>query len=230
MLEFALLLEAHVIRRMTIVGVMLAIAAGCGRSEQQRQAEEAAQQIQQGAETIQRAAEQAAQGGSEQMAQGLQQMAQGFQQLAQGQANPVDFEVLKGVLPQVSGWTQSGARGEQVSMPIKMSKAEAQYSSGDARVELEITDSALNQLLLAPFSMILASGYSERSDDGFKRAAKVGGHPGLEEWNSRSHRGEVTAVVGNRFIVQGTGHGVEDLAAVRRIVEAVDLSKLASLK
>lgn len=218
------------IRRMTIVGAMLAVAAGCGGSEQQRQAEEAAQQIQQGAETIQRAAEQAAQGSSEQMAQGLQQMAQGLQQMAQSKADPVDFEVLKGALPQVDGWAQSDARGEQTNMPMKMSKAEARYTRGDARVELEITDSALNQLVLAPFSMILASGYSERSDDGFKRAAKIGGHPGLEEWNSRSNRGEITAVVGNRFIVQGTGHGVDDLAAVRQIVEAVDLSKLASLK
>jgi hypothetical protein len=85
-------------------------------------------------------------------------------------------------------------------------------------------------MLLAPFSMYLAAGYSERSDEGFKRSAKIGGFPGIEDWNSSSRRGEVTAVVNNRFVVQATGHDVEDLAAVRQIVDAIDLSKLAALK
>lgn len=217
-------------KRTVIVGVALAAAVACGRSEQQQQAEEAAQKIQEGAEAIQRGAEQMAQGGSAQVNQGIQQMTQGLQQMAQGQGKTVEFEVLKALLPQVNGWTQSNPRGEQISMPMAFSKAEAQYRKGDSRVELEITDSAMSPLLVAPFSMFLASGYSERSDDGFKRAAQVGGQPGFEEWNSRSHRGEVTAVVGNRFIVQATGHDVADLAAVHEVVNAVDLSKIAALK
>jgi hypothetical protein len=150
--------------------------------------------------------------------------------MAQSQGDVVDYEVLKGLLPQVSGWTQAGARGEQLSMPMKVSRAEARYTKGDSNVELEITDSALHQMLLAPFSMYLAAGYSERSDEGFKRSAKIGGFPGIEDWNSSSRRGEVTAVVNNRFVVQATGHDVEDLAAVRQIVDAIDLSKLAALK
>jgi hypothetical protein len=110
------------------------------------------------------------------------------------------------------------------------SRAEAHYEKGESRIELEITDTALNQLLLAPMSMFLSSGYSERSDDGFKRAAKVGGQPGLEEWNSRSNRGEVTALVGKRYIVRATGHDVENIEAVRQVVETVDFGKLAALK
>lgn len=216
-------------KRIMIASLALAAAVGCGRSEE-RQAEEAAQQIQEGAEQVQRAAEQMAQGGADQMAQGLQQMTQGLQQMAQGQGEVVDFEVLKALLPEVNGWTQSGARGEQVSMPMKFSRAEARYSRGEGNVELEITDSALNQMLLAPLSMYLAAGYAERSDEGFKRAAKIGGHPGIEDWNSASKRGEVTAVVNNRFVIQATGHDVDDLSAVRQIVDAVDLSRLAALK
>ncbi len=201
-------------KRTMIAGFVLAAAAGCGSSEN-RQAEQAAQQIQQGAEQVQRSAE---------------EMAQGLQQMAQSQAEVVDFEVLKGLLPTVNGWTQSGARGEQISMPMKFSRAEAQYSRGESSVDLEITDSALNQMLLAPMSMFLASGYSERSDEGFKRATKIGAHPGLEDWNSGTRRGEITAVVNNRFIVQATGHDVEDLAAVRQVVDAIDLAKLSALK
>jgi hypothetical protein len=218
-----------VTKRMMMAGFALAAAVGCGGSEE-RKAEEAAQQIQAGAEQVQRAAEQMAQGSADQMAQGLQQMTQGLQQMAQGQGEVVDYEVLKGMLPQVGGWTQASVRGEQVSMPMKTSRAEARYSRGESNVELEIIDSAVNPMFLAPLSMFMASGYSERSDEGFKRAAKIGGFPGIEDWNSNSRRAEVTAVVNNRFVVQATGHDVEDLAAVRAIVDAVDLAKLGTLK
>lgn len=206
--------------------------AACGGSEQQ-QAENATQQMQQSAQQMQQAAEQMAQGAensSEQMAQGLQQMTQGFQQMAQGSATPVDFEVLKAALPEVGGWTMGDARGEQMNMPMAMSRAEAEYSRDSSRVELEIIDSAMSQLLLAPMSMFLSSGYSERSDEGFKRAAKINGHPGMEEWNAETRRGEATAVVANRFIVKATGHAVESLDTVRAVLDAVDFAKLATLK
>jgi hypothetical protein len=215
-----------------VVVAAVVVSVGCGASEQ-RQAEEAARQIEKGAEEMQKAAEQIARGAqdsSAQMAQGLQQMAQGFQQMAQGSAKPVDFEHLKAALPEISGWEMSDARGEQVNMPVAISRAEARYSKDQSRVELEIVDTALSQLLLAPMSMFLASGYSERSDDGFKRAAKIGGQPGMEDWNSRTRRGEVTAVVANRFIVKATGHQVEHIDTVRSAVEAVDFAGLSKLK
>ena len=209
-----------------------AFAVACGSSQQQ-QAEEAAKKMEQGAQQMQKAAEQMAkdaQGSSAEMAAGLQQMAQGFQQMAQGAAKPVDFEQLKSALPEVSGWTRTSPRGEQTNMPVAISRAEARYTKDQSRVTLEIVDTALSQLLIAPVSMFLASGYSERSDDGFKRSAKIGGQPGFEEWNHDDKRGEVTAVVANRFIVKGRGHQVDSLDTVRGVVEAVDLGKLATLK
>jgi X-X-X-Leu-X-X-Gly heptad repeat protein len=214
------------------VFIASAFVMACGTSQQQ-QAEEAAKKMEQGAQEVQKAAEQIAkdaQGSSAQLAAGLQQMAQGFQQMAQGTAKPVDFEQLKGAMPEVTGWTRTNPRGEQVNMPVAISRAEARYTKDNSRVELEIVDTALSQLLLAPVSMFLGSGYSERSDDGFKRSAKVGGQPGFEEWNNDDKRGEVTAVVANRFIVKGTGHQVENLETVRGVVESVDHGKLAALK
>jgi hypothetical protein len=164
------------------------------------------------------------------MAAGVQQLARGFQQMAQGSTTSVDFEQLQALLPTIDGWTQADARGEQLSMPVAYSRAEAVYHQDDSRIELEITDTALNQLLLAPMSMFLASGFSERSSEGFKRSAQIGGQPGLEEWNSGSHRGEVTAVVASRFIVTARGRDVTDLALVRKAVEAVDFAKLTALR
>lgn len=223
-----LLKEADVITRAVIASLVLAATIGC-RSSEQKQAEDAARQIQEGAAAIQRAAEQAGQGSAEQTAQGLQQLAQGLQQMAQGQTKAVDFETLKTLLPTVSGWTQSDAHGDEVTTPIAYSRAEAQYRKGDSTVRLEIMDSAMSQVMLAPLSMFLASGYSERSDNGFKRATKIGEHPAMEEWDNSARGGDVTTVVGNRFIVKASGNQVDDLAVIRQVVEAIDLSKLAAL-
>ena len=221
-------------RMMLIGGLMAAIATtACGKSEEQKQTEAAAEQMKKGAEQVAKAAESAAASGqssSAQMAQGLQQMAQGFQKMAQGAAKPVPFEDLKALLPVVDGWTQSDAKGEEMNMPVAHSQAEARYRKDNSRIELTITDSALNQLLLAPMTMFLVSGYSERSDEGFKRAVKVGGQPGFEEWNKGSRRAEVTAVVGNRFVVSATGRDVDGVEVVRKVVESVDLNKLSGLK
>lgn len=223
-------------KRVVIACFVLAASAACGQSTDQQAQEElekGAETLKQGAEQMAKSAEEMAKGAgqsSDQMAQGLQQMAQGFQKMAQGSAKTVDYEVLKALVPDVSGWTKSDVRGEQTNLPMSISRAEARYRKDNSSIELEITDTALSQLLLAPMSMFLNSGYSERSDEGFKRAAKVGGHPGMEEWNSSSKRGEVTAVVANRYIVQATGHDVANLDAVRKVVESVDLSKLGSLK
>jgi hypothetical protein len=143
---------------------------------------------------------------------------------------PVDFEQLQALLPTLEGWMPADARGEQLPMPVMYSRAETIYHKDDSRIELEITDTALHQLLLAPMSMFLASGFSERSSEGFKRSVQIGGQPGLEEWHSGSQRGEVTAVVSNRFIVTARGRDVTDLEAVRKAVEAVDFAKLTTLE
>lgn len=221
------------VKRFGVAGLAVVLAAGCGGAKETAQQSQGAEQVRQGAENVQQGAEamgKAAGQNAEQMAQGLQQMAQGFQQMAQGSAKPVDFEQLKALLPEVNGWTRSGSRGEQVNMPIAISRAEARYRKDESEIELEITDTALSQMLLAPMSMFLASGYEERSDEGHKKATKIADQPAMEEWNARSKRGEVTAVVANRFIVKATGRDVADLGAVKQIIGAVSLSKLASLK
>lgn len=218
--------------RRAITSALLLALAACS-SSQQPPPQDASKKVEAGAKQFQQGAQQLAEGArssSEQMARGLQQMAQGFQQMAQGSAKAIDFEELKAMLPELDGWTRSDTKGEQLTMPVAYSRAETRYRNDASRIELEITDTAFSQLLLAPLSMFFSAGYSERSDDGFKRATKIGGQPGMEEWNARSHRGEVTAVCGSRFVVKATGHDIDSLDVVRKVVESVDLAKLAAIK
>jgi len=159
-------------------------------------------------------------------------MAEAMQKAAgQAQTAPaVDFEKLVELLPEPAGWTRSKPNGKQMSMGISMSQAEASYEKGESTVRLEITDSSFNQLYLAPMSMMLMSTYSERSSEGYKKAASLNGSPGFEEWEIEPKEGTVTVVVANRFVVTARGRSVDNIEAVRSFVKAVDLAKLAALK
>jgi hypothetical protein len=190
-----------------------------------------------GAQAAQAAAQtaQAAQQGSQQLAAGLQQLAQGLTQMAQKDANgkaveAVDFEKLVALLPAPAGWTKSKPTGKQVTAVISTSNAEASYTKGPMNVRLEITDSAFSQLLLAPLSMMLAAGYSERSSDGYKKSLSMSGSPAYEEWSNDTKNGEVTALVANRFIVSAKGSSLDSIDSLRGILNQVDLNKLAAMK
>lgn len=196
------------------------VTPGCGGGSEPQQANQPAP-----ATTPQAPVDAAAQA-----AQSMQQATQAMQQMGQQTATAVDFEKLVALLPEVNGWTRGKPKGEQVSMGVTMSHAKAEYQNGDASIDLEITDSSFNQLVLSPFTMFLAAGYSERSSDGYSKSVPVSGNPGFEKWSAESRRAEVTVVVGNRFIVQATGRNVDSVDPVNALVKSVDLAKLATLK
>ena len=145
-------------------------------------------------------------------------------------AKAVAFEELLAVLPEPAGWTRGKPRGEQISMGMDMSRAHGDYEKGESSIDLDITDSSFNELFLAPLTTYLVKGYSERSNEGYRKASPVGGHPAFETWNSDSRRAEVIVVVGNRFVVQATGHNVDSAEPVRALAQMVDFARLAALK
>lgn len=202
-------------RHVLLVALLLVSAAACGKSAQQARPEDAAKTATAGAPAA---------------PPSTAPIAQDTTRPTSVAAKAVDFTELESLLPELPGWTRSDTKGEQITMPATYSRAQARYEKDAAHIELEITDTALNQLLLAPLSMFVAAGYSERSDEGFKQATKIGVHPGMEEWNIDSKRGEVTAVVAARFVVHATGYDVDAIDSVRAAAQAVDLAKLATLK
>ncbi|MCC7008093.1 MAG: hypothetical protein IT184_04705 [Acidobacteria bacterium] len=173
--------------------------------------------------------------GSPSVEKGFEQMMQGVQQMADaqgrgGQTKLVDYEVLKGLLPDLSGWERSGAKGQQVSMGISLSSAEAHYAKGDASMKLEIIDTNFSQMVLAPFMMFARAGYEEKSDDGYKKGMTLGGYPGFESWEKGNRDAEVHLLVGDRFMVNVEANGVDNAEPARALAQAVNLSKLAGLK
>ena len=207
----------------------LALSAACGKSEEQQKveaAEAAAKQLEEAAKSIEDGA----------TAKGLEEMGRALGALASGgttdgkPVDPVSFRDLQGFFPEVSGWEREKPRGQRMSSPVAFSEANVTYRQGDVRIEVKITDSGLNQLLIAPFAMFLQAGYESETDSGYEKATKVGPYPGWEEWEHDGNHGEVNALVGKRFIVALEGDGIPDTRVLHDFASKLDLKRLEALK
>ena len=143
---------------------------------------------------------------------------------------PVAPEKLSALLPEVAGWTRGASRSETVPVPARYSRAEAHYTRGDQSVELTLADSGFQPLILAPISVSLGSGSSERSGESTRKAVTLNGSPGSETWTPSGRRGEVVVLVSQRFVVTAMGRDLADLEPLRTIVRAVEFNRLAGLK
>jgi hypothetical protein len=154
---------------------------------------------------------------------GLRVLAQEWQQAAEG-ASPIAHERLLDVLPEVAGWTRLDHRSERVNLPVPHSAGRAIYERDGQRISVVVTDTAMSQLLLSPFSMFLDAGFEEHTDGGFIRAIKVADSPGFEEWNGPRRRGEVVVVVGGRYLLKATGTNIPAIDTVRGVVSRLRIS------
>ncbi len=198
---------------------VIATTVACGKPPEQKSVEEA-----------QRGAEKVAQGFSD-MAKGLGAMAgTGGGDANQKPVDPVSFHDLQTTFGDLAGWEKGKPTGERMTMPVNFSEAKISYKKGDAEIEVQISDSAFNQMLMVPFSMFLTAGYEKETGDGYEKSTKVGEYPGWEKWDNQDKSGELNAIVNKRFIVQVSGHGLANAKTLQTAMASVDLKKLAELK
>jgi hypothetical protein len=222
-------------QRCAIAGLAIVLAtSACGKSAEQKQAEQA---VEQAAKTTQQAAKTAEQGAS-QAAKGLEQMAKGLEAMAGNAAanmntkvtDPVSFRDLMTLFPDLDGWEKEKPTGERMNAPFAFSRAEVRYRKGDARVELKIVDSGFSQMFLAPYTMFLQAGYEKETSNGYEKSTTVNGQPGWEKWNTEGKDGELNALVGKRFLFTVEGRNVDDAKFLHQIAGKVDMAKLAAMK
>jgi X-X-X-Leu-X-X-Gly heptad repeat protein len=210
-----------------LVAILALTTAGCGSSADKTTAAPGPGAATGGTQS--HAAAQVA-AGAQQVAEGARQMARGVQQLAQAAATPIAFETLETLLPDVDGWKKMNPSGEMISLPVSYTNAKARYTRDTSTIELEITDTALSQVLLGPATMFMSTGFEEKSDDGYKKALTIRGAPAYEDWNKPAKTADLTVIVAARFVVHGKGRDVTSVDPVRAVVQAVDFQKLAKLK
>lgn len=221
--------------RSRILALAVAVStlmAACGGDSQQ---DAAVKELEKGAEQLEQAAK-GAENGAEQMAKGLESMAKGFGAMAGGDPNakpvdPLSFRDLMAAFPETfAGWERSKPTGERMTSPVNFSEAEVRFSKGQSNLELKITDSAFNQMLIAPFAMFLTAGYEKETEKGYEKSVKVGEYPGWEEWNDDGKDGELNAIVNKRFMVQIRGRNIESPKVMHELAAATNLAQLAAAK
>jgi hypothetical protein len=219
-----------------MIGLALVLTVACGKSEEEKAAEKAAEETREAAEALQKAAEAAGGSGT---AQGIEDFAKAMEGMASAMAGktpdgkpvePVSFQDLQTVLPQVSGWERGTPTGERMTSPVPFSEAEADYTMGDANVSVKVVDSAFSQMLIAPWAMFLTTGYERQEGDSYEKSVNVGGNPGFERFNSASKYGELNLVIAKRFLVTLEGNNIADTKVLHDFASKMDTAKLDSLK
>jgi hypothetical protein len=133
---------------------------------------------------------------------------------------------LQEYLPEISGFTQEKPRGETAQYGTwSYSTASARYTSGESNIEVEIHDYAKISALYAPFQMWLSGNFMREDEEGYEKAVKIDGFPGMEEYKHEAKRGKLTLMVGDRFIVVVEGNGVT-MDALKDALKKIDLAKL----
>ena len=207
---------------MASVAAVAVTAAACGKSESQKAAEAAAKQLEQAANAAEKG----------DTAKSLEDMGKALGALASGgtgdqkPVEPISFKELQTAFPEIAGWEKGKPTGEKMTSPVPFSQATVKYTAGEATIEAKLVDSGFNQLLIAPMAMFLQAGYEKETEDGYEKATKVGGYPGWERWNSETKRGEVSAVVGKRFIMTVEGDNLTDTKPLYQVVEKANLGAL----
>ena len=223
-------------RAVILAGVLAIAVSACGKSEEQKAAEKAADDLQKAAEAMSKAAAQtgtaAATAGVGEAAKAMQSMADALSG-AGGDGKPVEpvsFQTLQAQLPRVSGWEMKEPEGERMTMPVPFSQIETRYTKDDARIDVKIVDTGFAQLLVAPWSMMLASGYSRETSRGYEKSTTIGGNPAIEKWNKDRKNGEIDVLLGKRFMVTIEGREIGDISELHAFASNFDFGAIAALK
>lgn len=219
-----------------ILGLALTLSAACGKSDEEKAAEKAAEEAREAAEALKKAAESS---GAAATAEGMKELAKAMESAAAAMggktadgkvAEPVSFQSLQTALPEVSGWQRETPTGERMTSPVAFSQAEADYTMGDATINVKIVDSVFSQMLIAPWAMFLTTGYEKQTNDGYEKSTNVSGNPGFERWSISGKNGELNLVVAKRFLVTIDGNNIADTKVLHDFATKIDGSKLAELK
>lgn len=147
-----------------------------------------------------------------------------------GNAAPIAAADLKAMLPESIGdmkRTSIEAQGGE-AMGIAGSGAKAAYAAGDRRVELSITDTG-GLAGLATMAGWANMTMDKETDGKVEKVYKDGARTVHEDYRKDGSHGEMTVILANGVIVAAEGSRV-DMAALKGIVQGVDLAKLEATK
>ncbi|MEO8575932.1 MAG: hypothetical protein ABI556_04495 [Gemmatimonadales bacterium] len=145
----------------------------------------------------------------------------------------VDFRELKALLPgSAGGIARTDASGEKSgAMGIMVSSAEGTYESADGKqVTLKISDIGSLSGVAGMTGYAWANNEIDReSDNEYEKSTTFKGYKALEKYNKKTHSGDLSVLIGGRFVVEAQGSNV-DMKALKDVLASVDLKKLDGMK
>ncbi len=212
------------------LSLSLAIITGC-KSPEQKAAEDAAKNMQEASAKL----AEATKNGTANMGDAMNALG-----AAMGAANngkkveTVDYKVLKDMLPSdLSGMKRSEATGEKNSaMGMTIANAEGRYRTddGSSSMHIKITDIGSVTGLAGMAMFAWASTEIDReTETGYEKTGTFNGFKSHEKYDKSSKSGELSTIVGGRFVVEASGNNVS-MEAIKDAVTKVDLKKLDGMK
>lgn len=201
------------------------------KSEEQKRAEETAKNLEQASKQMAEASKNAGANMGDAMA------AMGA--AVSGAANAgkkvetVDYKELKALLPEsLPGMKRTDASGEKnAAMGMQISNAEGRYSADNgSSIRIKITDIGSMTGLAGMATYAWARVDVDReSDNSYEKTSTFGGYKSHEKYDKSGKSGEISVLVGDRFVVEADGNNV-DMDTIKGALGKVDLGKLNSMK
>ena len=223
-----------------LVAVLL-VAGGCGQSAEQQAKEDTAKKLDDAGKQMERAAkdlEEAAKKGGQGMADAMAKMGVAVGGAVSEAAKtigtaiePVDFRELKALLPAgIGAMKRTSSEGEKGGgFGIVVAHAQGRFEGDGGNIDLKITDPGNLSGFAAMAAMWMNMELDKETDTGYEKTGTANGRRFHEKYDKSAKSGEYTVIVGNRFMVEINGHGV-DMPTMKKAIDQLDLAKLESMK
>lgn len=172
-----------------------------------------------------------AQEAADQMEEAAQKMQDALTGIESGEkAEVVDWRKLKELLPnKIDGMPRTDESGETAgAMGFTFSQASGTFEKGDRRVDLKIVDTGGLSGLLSVSAAWTTITIDKEDRNGYERTTEIDGYKAFEKYDKNSKNGEVSVLVGKRFVVTLEGRGV-DMDELRDALDDIGLKKLERL-
>jgi len=137
------------------------------------------------------------------------------------------------MLPEsIGNMKRTSATGEKTAaMGMQVSNAEGRYENDqNGGVTLKLTDIGSMTGLAGMAAYAWAATDVEReSDNGYEKTSTFNGFKSHERWEKSSNSGEISVLVGGRFVAEVSGYNTS-MDALKDAMGKVDLKKLEGMK